>query len=38
MAARLIGKHRIQQEDRDILRKKFLAKKDKFEQNNLGDF
>lgn len=38
MAARLIGKHRIQQEDREILRKKFLAKKDKYEQNNLGDF
>lgn len=38
MANRLVGKQRITQADREQIREKKTRIKDKFENNNLGDF
>lgn len=38
MANRLIGKQRLSQKEREALRAKRLRQKDKFENNNMGDF
>jgi tubulin polyglutamylase TTLL6/13 len=38
MANRLIGKQRITQKEREALRAKRLRQKDKFENNNMGDY
>jgi len=38
MANRLVGKHRMTQVEREQLKEKKLRVKDKFENNNLGDF
>ena len=38
MANRLVGKSRLSQEEREALREKKLRIKDKFENNNMGDF
>jgi predicted transposase YdaD len=38
MANRLVGKQRMSMEEREALRQKKLRIKDKFENNNLGDF
>lgn len=38
MANRLAGKQRMNQEEREQLKAKKMRIKDKFEQNNLGDF
>jgi len=38
MANRLVGKQRMSMEERELLRQKKLRIKDKFENNNLGDF
>lgn len=38
MANRLVGKSRLTQEEREALREKKLRIKDKYENNNMGDF
>lgn len=38
MANRLVGKQRMGMEEREALRQKKMRIKDKFENNNLGDF
>ena len=38
MANRLVGKQRMSQSDREALKEKKMRIKDKFENNNLGDF
>lgn len=38
MANRLVGKQRMTMEEREALRQKKLRIKDKYENNNLGDF
>ena len=38
MANRLVGKSRLTQEEREALREKKLRIKDKFENNNMGDY
>ena len=38
MANRLVGKSRMTQAEREQLREKKLRIKDKYENNNLGDF
>ena len=38
MANRLVGKHRMTPAEREALKEKKLRVKDKFENNNLGDF
>ena len=38
MAQRLVGKFRMTNEEKEVMREKKLRLKDKFECNNLGDF
>jgi len=38
MANRLVGKHRMTQAEREMVKEKKMRIKDKFENNNLGDF
>ena len=38
MANRLVGKHRLSQNEREVLKEKKMRIKDKYENNNLGDF
>lgn len=38
MASRLVGKHRMTVEEREQIKLKKLRIKDKFEQNNMGDY
>lgn len=38
MASRLVGKHRPSQQEREALKAKKLRIKDKWENNNIGDF